>query len=246
MAPLQLHSSYFRGEANINGFDVDGYASDGKRHYIFEYLGCQIHVSNFYMIHIIIHILKGHDHVEIDDKTDRRLKWENRYKQLSKIGQVEFIWECHWMEEIHKHMKINTEIGRSLFAADTEEKLLEGIADGSLFGFAVCSVKCPKSLYDQYQADGFLFPPIVQKMTVTMDMLSPYMREQYELEGSNCEEPTLVQTYNGTDLLLFTPLIRFYMTKGFQVYDCKQFMQYIPAKVFSPFVKKGNKKYLKK
>ena len=42
---LQMHSSYFRGEACIMGFEVDGYATDGQNHYIFEFLGCDIHVS---------------------------------------------------------------------------------------------------------------------------------------------------------------------------------------------------------
>ena len=143
------------------------------------------------------------------------------------------------MDQIHNHLKISTEIGRILFAVDTEEKLLEGISDGSLFGFAVVSVKCPQSLFDQYQADGFLFPPIVRQMTVKMEMLSPYMREKYEVEGTSCEEPTLCQTYSGEDLLLYTPLIRFYMEKGLHVYNCKQFMQYLPGRVFAPFVKKG-------
>ena len=45
IAPLQLHSSYYRGEAEINGLAVDGYASDGHNHFIFEYLGCEYHVS---------------------------------------------------------------------------------------------------------------------------------------------------------------------------------------------------------
>ena len=48
MQPLQLHSSYFRGEAVINGFQVDGYACDGHNHFIFEYLGCEIHVRNYF------------------------------------------------------------------------------------------------------------------------------------------------------------------------------------------------------
>ena len=43
--PLQLHSSYFRGEAEVNGFLVDGYATDGQNHFIFEYLGCEYHVG---------------------------------------------------------------------------------------------------------------------------------------------------------------------------------------------------------
>ena len=153
---------------------------------------------------------------------------------------MKFIWECQWKSQIRAHYETKTELPRILYSTDTEKQLLDGIIDGSLFGFAIVSVKCPQWLVNQYQKDGFLFPPIFQKLAVTEDMLSPLMREKYEQEGSKCDEPTLCQTYNGKDLLLYTPLIQFYVQKGFQIYDIKQFTQYIPGKVFAPFVKKGN------
>ena len=128
---------------------------------------------------------------------------------------------------------------RILYSTDSEQELLSGILNGTLFGFAIASVQCPQKLIDEYQSNGFLWPPIIQKLSVSEDMLSDYMREQYELEGVSCTEPTLCQTYSGVDLLLFTPLIQFYVQKGFKVYNLKRFTQYIPGCVFSPFVKKG-------
>ena len=130
-------------------------------------------------------------------------------------------------------------MARILHSTDNEQDLLKGILNGTLFGFAIVSVLCPKQLVDEYQTNGFLWPPIIQKMTISEDMLSPYMQERYEMEGINCNEPTLCQTYNGVDLLLFTPLIRFYASKGFKIYNLKRFTQYIPGKVFAPFVRKG-------
>ena len=182
---------------------------------------------------------KGHDHSSRLDKFDRRAKWETRFRNLSEVGKVHYIWECEWKSQIKQHYTIQTEVGRILYSTDTENELLRGILNGTLFGFATVSVKCPQWLYDQYQRDGFLFPPIFKKLSVTEDMLSPFMREKYEQEDSKCDEPTLVQVYNGTDLLLYTPLIQFYAQKGFIIYDVKQFTQYVPGKVFAPFVKKG-------
>ena len=173
------------------------------------------------------------------------MKWETRLKTLSKIGKVEFIWECDWQKQRQNFLQIPTDMSRILFSKDSEQQLMSGILDGSLFGFAIASVHCPQRLIDEYQNNGFLWPPVIQKLSVSEDMLSDYMREQYEVEGVKCTEPTLCQTYHGVDLLLFTPLIRFYVEKGFKVYNLKRFTQYIPGCVFSPFVKKGNfEKYL--
>ena len=173
------------------------------------------------------------------NKYDRRVKWEYRKSHLEKIGKLEYIWECEWKEEIKRCQSVQTDIPRILFGTENESDLLKGILDGSLFGYAVVSVHCPEKLLDQYTRDGFLFPPIFQKMKIGPDLLSPYMQEKYIESESSPEEPTLVQTYNGVDLLLYTPLIRFYASKGFKIYNFKKFTQYIPGRVFSPYVKKG-------
>ena len=173
------------------------------------------------------------------EKSQRRAKWETKLKCLSKVGKVEFIWECQWHKQRKEHFQLVTEIPRIMHSKDSEKDLLDGILNGTLFGFAVVSVLCPQKLIDEYQANGFLWPPIIQKMSITEEMLSPYMREQYEVEGVKCTEPTLCQTYSGVDLLLFTPLIRFYAKKGYKIYNLKRFTQYVPARVFAPFVKKG-------
>ena len=175
---------------------------------------------------------------------DRRVKWEKRKNDLQQMGKLEYIWECEWKQKIKSCLAVSTDIPRILHSCEDEVDLLKGILDGSLFGFAVVSVRCPKTLLNQYLKDQFLFPPIFQKMQITPDMLSEYMREKYIENETSSEEPTLVQTYNGIDLMLYTPLIRFYASKGFEIYDCKKFSQYIPGKVFEPYVKKGNINFL--
>ena len=170
---------------------------------------------------------------------DRRVKWESRKRILQKVGKLEYIWECQWKQQIKDYLHVQTDIPRILHSCENEVDLLDGILNGSLFGFAIVSIRCPEKLLDQYMKDQFLFPPVFQKMQITSDMLSDYMREKYIENESSSEEPTLVQTYNGVDLLLYTPLILFYASKGFEIYDCKKFTQYIPGKVFATYVKKG-------
>ena len=80
---------------------------------------------------------------------------------------------------------------------------------------------------------------MIKKMQITEELLSPFMREQLiEQQRKLGSEKSLIQTYNGEDLLLMTPLLQFYMENGIEVYGIKEFIQYIPGKALFPFVKK--------
>ena len=48
-------------------------------------------------------IFKGHDHSSKLDKFDRRAKWEMRFRNLSEVGKVHYIWECEWKSQIKQH-----------------------------------------------------------------------------------------------------------------------------------------------
>ena len=49
---------------------------------------------------------------------------------------------------------------------------------------------------------------------------------------------TIIQCYNGKQLLLYSPLVRFYMKLGLKIHNVSKYIQYKPATVFSKFVKK--------
>ena len=48
------------------------------------------------------------------------------------------------------------------------------------------------------------------------------------------------QTYSGKDLLLLTPLVKYYVEElGIKVVKIHQFIQYYPGRCFEPFTSKG-------
>jgi len=75
-------------------------------------------------------------------------------------------------------------------------------------------------------------------MAITEDMLSPYMRQRLIEQNKQPPKSTIVQTYNANQILLITPLVKFYIDQGLEIGNITQFVQYIPSKCFAPFTSK--------
>ena len=83
------------------------------------------------------------------------------------------------------------------------------------------------------------FPPIIANQNVTMEHLSPYMRKRFEEEGKQLDQRSLIQTYRGEGLFVFTPLLRFYLELGYEMRNVRLATQYLPEKAFAPFIEKA-------
>ena len=124
-----------------------------------------------------------------------------------------------------------------IFENDTESTLLEAIKSGEVFGFIRADVRTPTSIIEQHKRDGFVFPPVITRRTLTEDHLSPYMAQRYKDEGRTPAE-TVVQSYHGDQVFLLTSLVQFYMENGIEVSNITKFIQYEPGKALKPFVEK--------
>ena len=129
-----------------------------------------------------------------------------------------------------------TQIGRIL-CRDDEQSLLKAIAEDEVFGFLVCDVSTPENLIKEYEAAGFLFPPVIQRMEMTEDHLSPYMRQRY-IEEQRQPQSTVVQTYNGSGIFVLSSMVQFWMERGMKITNVKKFIQYQPGCALEPFVQK--------
>ena len=89
-------------------------------------------------------------------------------------------------------------------------------------------------MIEKHLKNGFLFPPVITKQIIEDDMLSPFMKELNENIKVK-QEASPVQTYHGTNLFLFTPLVKLYMDLGLKISNVKEVIQYFPGKCFLPF-----------
>ena len=64
------------------------------------------------------------------------------------------------------------------------------------------------------------------------------MLERFIEENKKIDRNTVIQTYNGSQLLVFTPIIQFWVSRGMEISNVTKFYQYIPGKALKPFADK--------
>ena len=221
-----MNHAYFRGEINCDGFKPDGHAViDGVTHF-YEYLGCRYHPD----------CCIGDD--KIDDAETKRQVWEKKQQYFKSKGILHTMRECRWKEILKSgnQFPVKTPISRILHR-DNEKSLLEAIENDQVFGFLKCDIHTPTEIIEADIAQGFLFPPVIQRMTLEEKHLSPYMMERYT-EDRRSPAETVVQTYNASQLFVFTPVVRHYQKRGMKIRNITQFVQYQPGEIFKPFTEK--------
>jgi len=118
-----------------------------------------------------------------------------------------------------------------------QDSLLNAIINDEVFGFIQCDIQTPNKIIQKHLRNGFLFPPIITRQVIQDDMLSPYMAKLQNKRKSK-EMPSPIQTYNGQNLLLMTPLVQLYIKLGLKVSNITKFIQFIPGKGLLPFANK--------
>ena len=83
------------------------------------------------------------------------------------------------------------------------------------------------------------FPPIIHRCDLNSTHLSPYMRQRYVEEEKTFDQASLIQTYRGEGLFVFSPLLKFYIELGYEVRNIRMATQYLAEEAFAPFIKKG-------
>ena len=215
---VKIEHQFFRGEHEFLDFKIDGYAKVDGKNIFFEYLGCFFH-----------NCPKCNDCNKPDN-------WELKKRALKQNGKLHFIRECDWTRE-KKEMDYFETPDLPLIWKNfgSMRQILQGIEDGELFGFCLCDVKTPPKTFEDIHKVNF--PPVIRRMKIDEEHISPYMKMRVS-QGANLKLPveTVVQTFNGEQLLLFTPLIRFYMDLGLEISNITMFVQYRPGVILGDFV----------
>lgn len=145
--------------------------------------------------------------------------------------------ECEWKAKLASLANVDTKMG-NILVEDNQESFLEAIADGKVWGFAVCDVNTPHHIAKSMADNGFIFPPVIQRMEIDETLMSNYMKSRFIEEHRKMTTETVVQTFNCQQQLLMTPLLQKYMAMGLKVHNVTKFIQFVPGKALEPFAHK--------
>lgn len=223
---ITIEHHYHQGERTIFNSKVDGYALVDDKHVIWEFNGC--------FWHGCIDCYPDWFATASQEAIERQITWNMKIERLKENNCIIHIMKEH---DFVPEPSIQTRMARILMT-DTEASLLEAIRTNQVFGFAKCSVRTPPELIEKFEKSSFLFPPVIKRSIITDDLISPFMKERMIEQERKAGQSTLIQTYNGDDLLLMTPIIQFYLDEGIEVSNITSFIQYIPGRGLAPFVNK--------
>ena len=143
------------------------------------------------------------------------------------------MWECEW-KEVRNESDVKTFLAPSSRPRWTmiQHHILAAVVDDTLFGMVECDVRVPDEL--QYYFSEM--QPVFKNASVTRDDIGPFMR-QYADEHDILSKPRvmLVGSFRGVNILLATPLLRWYLAHGLVVDRVYQIIEYEPNPCFRRF-----------
>lgn len=178
--------------------------------------------------------------IEFDKKRIEALKWEFETDKIIVVYCCEFKRDYENVEGIfHEKFKNFLKLHQD-FDQDkkklSEETLLNLIKNGKLFGFLLADYYCPKWLQEKCE----LYPIIFKKAFVSREDTGEIMNE-YLTKNGLMKNPhrELITSHFGKNLLVGSPLVKFYLEMGVKIVNTQLFIQYDESFDFKNIVQRA-------
>ena len=214
----KIESFYTTGrQKNIDCFSVDGFCSHCNT--VFEAMGCFYHFCPCQDLHSSL--------------TEEYIKRASRKRELDElrrgyIKEKSFIviemWDCEWwiLYKTTTNVKLHIRENFPYRPSPTEQKLLEGIKKGNLFGYVQCDIEVPEKL----RANFSNFPPIFKNTLVSKNDIGDLMKTYAKEEGIMSQpRKMLISSFTLPNGTLITPLFLFYLQLGIAVTKIHRFIE---------------------
>ena len=226
----QCNSGEFR--VGPKQLPVDGYCE--KTRTVYQFDGCLFHGHECDRTKGLI--TNPVNNVEMAELRKRTL--ENT-KYIQDLGYTLVrITECVWLDMRKKSLEI-TQFTKTLdypteqLKCMSEKQILNAILDNKMFGLVYCDIMTPEHLKSRFEE----MPPIFKNVDVSQDDIGDFM-QKFAIDHNLLKQPrrSLISSYFGTNILLTTPLVKYYIKLGLQVTKIHQVIEYSPSRCFMPFV----------
>ena len=145
------------------------------------------------------------------------------------------MWECNCWElyqtdaTVKSHLRTNFPYQRPL----SEERLMQDIKSGNLFGYVQCDLKVPEHMKAYFANFPSIFKNTVVSRIDIGDLMKVYAEREGILSQSRRKLKSNFHLKNGT---IITPLLLFYLHLGLECTKIHHFVQYTRKKCFNRFV----------
>ena len=233
--PYLMHHAYYRGQQVIVGIKVDGYVETPQKKYVLEFHGCRWHQPCPFS-----GCQFNEGYFEEDRMDYDWYRKEVALRQWCSENNAELIvqWSCQFNFKALRDAE-TPEFPRIMrtFEQRNAKHISKLVLDDTLFGFVECSLRSPPHLIEKYA--HLNFPPLIVRQKVTSDMLGDFMNERMKKLGrklpANGEEK-VINAWNADRIMLFTPLLKFYLEMGIQMTEVFDIQQYSRKSCFKRFI----------
>ncbi len=181
----------------------------------------------------------GHTcHLTLDRQTGQRHKinpingkdMDDLYRETQRNSKyirdqgydLEEMWECQWLA-MKRDEAIDCKHYWNKTWRTSEEKIIEAVRQGQLFGVVECDIRVP----DDQKATFAEMPPIFKNVDVTKDDIGDYMKEFAEQHGIMTQpRRLLIGSMFGEKILLTTPYLKWCLDHGLQVTKIYQVIEW--------------------
>ena len=231
-------------------YRIGPYLIDGiHRNNVYEYNGCYYHGHKCWLTNHLKNNAKW-----LNFAKNKRRKDKEKYAFLLKMGyKVHLMKECQflsWKNE-DEALKSFLQMKDSAFSKEfpksvSEEKILKGITNNSLFGVIECDISIPEQWTKIVPQKTTLQPkqyfeemcPLFCNVDVKFADIGEHM-QNFVKEAKLSIKPRkmLVSGIKAQKILLATPLLKWYLNHGMLVTKIYQVIEYTPSCCFTEFTK---------
>ncbi|MCG8047362.1 MAG: hypothetical protein N0E48_17320, partial [Candidatus Thiodiazotropha endolucinida] len=242
------HRLNTRQEVKVGKYPVDGYVmpiQPGDQATVFQFHGCYWHGH-------VCDVTRGiHDEKWHATRGQKFRKTQHITTYLKKEHRVIVMWECQFRQYCRQHPQIydfidNLRPGFFQSHRDkiTEKYILEGVVHGALFGMVEVDIEVPQQWPPYFQHPTLSPYQYFQEMSplfcttdIPFDVIGEHMQAHiWEHQLSDKPRRLLVGGMKARQILLATPLLRWYLNHGMIVTKIYQVVEFQEQRCFRKFV----------
>ncbi len=241
------HKLNSRSEVRVGPYPVDGFSDSSGKPTCYQFQGCYWHGH-------LCEVTKNVSNKKWFEKREQRYrKTLETTEYLRRSGyHVEEMWECEFREYCKQNREIYPFIDstRPAFfqkhrSKITEKRILEGVTNGDLFGAVEVDIEVP----ERWPTVGFRHPsmtpmqyfeemcPLFCTSDIPFEAFGDHMQSHVKRHDlSKTPRRLLVGGTKARQILLATPLLKWYMNHGMVVTKIYQLVEFRQQRCFENFV----------